>query len=113
MKKVSILQNIEYSESKPVVSILMETDFTKEIRIVFKQNQQMKEHQTPFPITVEIVDGKIDFGVNGDIHKLKKGDLISLSGNVPHNLSAIVDSIVRLTLSKGDQVNRVEKVVSQ
>ncbi|TDB63952.1 cupin domain-containing protein [Arundinibacter roseus] len=110
MKIASLEKNLVYNEIKPAITVLLESDFTKEIRIVFRNNQQMKEHQTPFPIIVEIFEGAIDFGVNGEILALQKGDLISLSGGVPHDLLAKADSIVRLTLSKLDHSQRVKEV---
>lgn len=110
MKKSSLINNLAYNDTKPSISVLFETDSTKEIRIVFKKDQLMKEHKTSFPITVEIFEGAIDFGVNGMVYNLVKGDLVSLDANVAHDLVAKKDCIVRLTLSKLDTVDRVIKV---
>lgn len=112
MKKSNILADIKYNEEKVAISVLFETDFTKEIRIVFKATQKMNKHQTPFPITVEIVSGELDFGVENTIHNLIKGDIVSLEGAVPHDLLAKTDCIVRLTLSKQDKIERVKKVIN-
>jgi quercetin dioxygenase-like cupin family protein len=70
----------------------------------------MKEHKAPFPITVQVIEGKIDFGVEGANFELVTGDLIGLEANIPHDLKAIEESIVRLSLSKLDSVQRVQKV---
>lgn len=113
MKTASILKDIVFKEKGAAISVLFETDFTKEIRIAMKAGQEMKEHKTPFPIVVQLVEGKIDFTVSGEVLNLAKGDLIALDGGVPHSLDAIEESIVRLTLTKADQVDRVKKVVNE
>ena len=110
MKTASLTNDIQYHETRPTIQVLFETETGKEIRIAFKKDQVMKEHKTPFPIVVEIFEGSIDFGVNGEVHKLSKGDLVSLEASVPHDLVAVKDSIVRLSLNKGDSVKRVEDV---
>lgn len=113
MKVASLVNDLQYTENRPTIQVLMDTEAGKEIRIAFKKGQVMKEHKTPFPIVVEVFEGAIDFGVNGEIHNLKKGDLICLEGGVPHDLLAIETSTVRLSLSKGDSAKRVEGVVNQ
>lgn len=110
MKTASLIRVDEPGGSKPKIEILFETDFTKEIRIAFKKDQVMKEHKTPYPIVVEVFEGAIDFGVREKIHPLKKGALLALDGEVPHNLKATENSIVRLTLTKLNTVERVQKV---
>jgi len=110
MKNNNLYQDLNYNDDKVAISVLFETDTTKEIRILFKKGQLMKKHETPYPITVELVEGIIDFGVNDELLPLKKGDLLALDGGVPHDLHAQADSIVRLTLSKQDSVQRVRNV---
>ncbi len=110
MEIVSILSDIEYGDTKPAIKVLFNNASVKEIRIVFKEGQEMREHKTRHPIVVEIVDGSIDFGVGGTVHRLDKGMLIALEADVPHNLVARAPSIVRLSLSKADTVERVQQV---
>lgn len=111
MKIASIKNDLNFNNEKVSISVLMETEITKEIRILFKKGQEMKEHKTKFPITVEIYEGEINFGVNGEELNLEAGDLIYLDANVPHNLHAKRDSVVRLTLSKLDNIERVRKII--
>ncbi|MFC5284515.1 cupin [Pedobacter alpinus] len=111
MQIQSFNESLEFNDTRVVTKVILETSFTKEIRILLKRGQIMKEHQTPFSILVHVLDGYIDFGVEGVIHHLKAGAIITLEGNVKHDLTAKEDSIVRLTLSKFDKVERVEQVV--
>ncbi|XLQ19642.1 MAG: cupin [Candidatus Moraniibacteriota bacterium] len=113
MKTADLLENLNYTEDKPVINVLFETQFTKEIRIVMKEGQIMNKHQTPFAIVVEIVEGKIDFGVQGEMLNLERGALLALEGDVPHDLKAIEDSVVRLTLTKSDESKRVQDVIDE
>lgn len=113
MKTAALYHNLEFKEDKPAISVLLETSFTKEIRIAFKSGQLMQKHQTPFPIIVELVSGELDFGVNDEVLNLKKGDLIALDGGTPHDLKAVTECIVRLTLSKSDDTARVKNIVQK
>ena len=113
MKTASIYQDLEFNENKPAIKAILETDFTKEIRILMRENQEMKEHQTPFPIVVELLEGEIIFGVEGQNYEVKKGDVLTVSGGVPHNLIAKKESVIRLTLSKLDSTKRVEGVAEK
>ena len=110
MKTASFLEDIKFNEIKPAVSLLLDTDFSKEIRVAFKKGQVMEDHQAPFAIIVQVLKGRIDFGVEGEVQTMNTGDIISLKPQVVHNLTAIEESIVRLSLSKSDTLKRVKNV---
>ena len=110
MKIASFLEDIKFNANKPAVSLLLDTDFSKEIRVVFEKGQTMEDHQAPFAIIVQVIKGCINFGVEEEVKQLNVGDLISLKPQVVHNLTAIEESVVRLTLSKSDTVKRVKNV---
>ncbi|QTE21252.1 cupin domain-containing protein [Polaribacter cellanae] len=112
MITASISNNITHKKDKPAITLLMETNTTKEIRIAMLKGQEMKDHAAPNPIVVEIFEGEIIFGVDNKEFQLKKGDLIALNANEVHNLICIENAIIRLTIAKTDSVNRVNKVVS-
>ena len=109
----SFEENLEFNDTRIVTSVVIETSFSKEIRILLKSGQVMKEHKAPYPITVHILSGEIDFGVEGVIYSLKQGAIVSLEANVKHDLNALADSVVRLTLSKLDKIERVEDVIKE
>ncbi len=111
MNKFNIYDEIEFSEKKVKITPMFESDSSKEIRIVFVKGQLMKDHKTSFPITVEIFEGEIDFGVGEKVYNLVKGDIVSLEASILHNLKANENSIVRLTLSKKDSIARVNGVL--
>jgi len=111
MQNSSFNEDLIFNDQRISTKVILESSFSKEIRILLKKGQIMKEHQAPFPIVVHLLEGELTFGVQGVDHELKKGDILSLAGNVPHDLTAKADSIVRLTLSKLDKVERVEAVI--
>lgn len=108
----SFNKDITYNDAKVTINLILETSFSKEIRILMKEGQVMKEHKTPFPIIVHVLEGTIDFGVQGEVHTLEKGAILTLDGGIPHDLKALKNSTVRLTLSKQDEAKRVEKVAA-
>ena len=107
----SFYENLEFSDKSVVITPMLTSSFGKEIRIAFKEGQVMKEHKTKFPITVMTLKGCIEFTVNDEIFTLDAGDVIALEGNVMHELKATEESIVRLSLHKGDTVERVMGVL--
>ena len=84
---------------------------SKEIRINLEKGAQMKEHKAPGAIMVQVLSGKIEFSVGENNVILDALDMVTLEPNVIHALTALENSIVRLSLSKDDDVSRVFRVL--
>ena len=93
------------------VAKLFDGPNSKEIRINLEKGAQMKEHKAPGAIMVQVLSGKIDFSVGENNFILNALDMITLEPNVVHALAALENSIVRLSLSKNDDVSRVFRVL--
>ncbi|HIP19141.1 MAG TPA: cupin [Sulfurovum sp.] len=111
MNTASFFTNLKFSDDSVVITPMLDSDFGKEIRIAFKEGQIMKEHKTKFPIAVMTLRGSVEFGVGEETFTLNEGDVITLEGNVMHELKATKESVVRLSLHKGDTVDRVKGVL--
>ncbi|MGJ1363187.1 cupin [Sphingobacterium spiritivorum] len=108
----SIYEHLQYNAEKPDIKVILETSATKEIRICMKNNQLMKTHKSPFPIVIHVVQGAIRLGIATEIYEMKSGDMIGLEGNIPHDLTATEDTIIRLSISHSDTAKRVQEVVN-
>lgn len=108
MKIESFNDNLEFDDNRVKTKVLIETSFSKEIRILLKDGQVMKEHKAPLPILIHVLTGKIELGIEGKKHLMMNGQIIGLDANIYHDLTALEDSIIRLTLSKQDKAERLK-----
>lgn len=111
MKTASFFTDLTFGDDKVVIKAMLDSSFGKEIRIAFQKDQVMKEHKTPFPITVMTLRGSIEFTIGDDNTILNAGDVIAVDGSVMHELKALEESVVRLSLHKSDSVDRVKQVI--
>lgn len=113
MKTASLLSDIVYQADKVQVTLIMETERSKELRICLIGGQEMKEHRTPFPVIIEVFEGEIILGLETGPLPLEKGMLVGLEANVVHNLKAIKDSIVRASIAKSDDLKKVQSIIAE
>jgi len=111
LKTASFFTDLKFSDESVVITPMLDSNFGKEIRIAFKEGQIMKEHKTKFPIAVMTLRGSIEFGVGEELFTLNEGDVITLEGNIMHELKALKESVVRLSLHKSDTIARVKGVL--
>ena len=108
----SFLQDVVYTEARPKIDVILETPFSKEIRIAMVKEQVMNDHSAPLPIAVCVMKGSIEFRTKDDMITMQTGDIVGLEPSVKHNLLALEESVVRLTLAKADSANRVKEAAN-
>lgn len=113
MNIIHWLDHEAFGENKPVVTMMSESVFSKEMRIMLREGQAMKAHQTPFPISIQILMGVIEFEAEGASAVLRMGDFVSLGGGVVHALVAQENAVVRLSIHPKDQAERVSAVAEK
>ncbi len=62
------------------------------------QNAELKTHKANGVISVQVIEGKIDFTVDSKISRMEKGQMIALHENIMHSVTALNDSFLLLTL---------------
>lgn len=69
------------------------------VRLVLHAGQRLREHSAPGEVTVHVIEGELDFGVPGAVHRMRAGDFIHLAPGEPHWLQAQRDSSALVTIA--------------
>lgn len=59
----------------------------------------IKEHSAEGPITVQVLQGRLDFAAGGETHALAAGDLLTLGAGIPHAVHAPEEAAFLLTIA--------------
>ncbi|TKX29916.1 cupin domain-containing protein [Campylobacter estrildidarum] len=109
--KITQWNTTNFLSKEVKINVLIDNESGKEIQILLAKDSIMKEHKAPFTIHVQVLSGKIWFEVQGQKLQLNTLDMISLEANIPHSLGGLEDSIIRLSLSKFDSIQRVKTIL--
>ena len=68
------------------------------IRVVLPAGKTMREHHTPGEITVQCLEGMVEFETDGKTQKMQAGDLIHLAPRARHALKALENASLLPTI---------------
>ena len=77
---------------------IVKTDEMELIRLVLPLGKELPNHKVSGPITVQCIEGKIEFTAMGATQALMPNELLHLMPGEPHSVKAIEPSIVLLTI---------------
>ena len=77
---------------------LLKAEQLEVVRIVLHAGKELREHKVAGEITVQCLEGDVEFRTPDALHPLRAGDFIHLRGDAPHSLLARTDSSVLVTI---------------
>jgi quercetin dioxygenase-like cupin family protein len=79
-------------------SALIKSATLEVIRLVVPTGKDIPEHKAPGDITVQCLEGEVDFTAEGQTQRLKPGQLLYLAAGAPHSLHGVRDASVLVTI---------------
>lgn len=79
---------------------------TESLRVVFRslrQGNSLSTHKAAGDITVQVLEGEIQFTASDRTVSLRTGQLFALRAAVPHSLTAVQSSAILITLASGQR----------
>ena len=67
-------------------------------RMFLEAGKVIPEHQVPGELTVQCLEGSVEFSVNGITQVMRPGEMICVAGGQPHALKGVEDGSVLVTL---------------
>ena len=95
--KVISWKNADFGEIK--VTPMNQNSNAREMQIVMPAGAALKEHKAPFDITLQVLRGEIEFKALGESVRLAELDMVSLEAGKLLLVSAVKDSIARLSMA--------------
>lgn len=82
--------------SKPLV----DNGVLRQIVFAMDKGQSLSEHRAPFIAVVQVLDGELNFTVDGETRRLVAHDWLVMPADKPHDLDAVEPTRFLLTMVK-------------
>lgn len=96
MEVVDLRPHADFDNTR--TETLAKTDHLELIRLVLPAGKSIAEHEVPGEITVQCLEGKLEFASGGVTRTLTPGQLLYLAGASKHALHAVENSMLLLTI---------------
>jgi len=92
-----------WAESDRNSMTIFKSDSMRIVLLGLHQNAELKTHQANGIISVQVLEGKINFTTEQKTVSLEKGQMIALQENIPHSVVALAETFFLLTLAMAKQ----------
>ena len=77
---------------------LIKSSTLEVLRLIVPAGKTVPEHKAPGDITVQCLEGEVNFTAEGKTQRLVPGQLLYLAAGSPHSLHGVQDSSVLVTI---------------
>jgi quercetin dioxygenase-like cupin family protein len=70
------------------------------VLVVLEKGATLQEHSAPGAFTVVVLNGAIRFGANNQTRTVKRNGMVSMEKGIPHDVQALEESALLLTISE-------------
>ena len=79
-------------------SALFKAPHLEVARLVLLEGKRLPPHAVPGPVTIQCLEGEVEVALGGGSQRLRAGDLLYLAGNEKHDVAAVSDASLLLTI---------------
>ena len=98
MQQTNIHEALQYDEENIVMDELLTTPFTREIRIAMYAHQVMRDHESDYPVGIEVCEGAVVLTTEAGDTVLPRGEIVIVERGLTHHIEALQESLLRLTI---------------
>ena len=99
-RHANLVELIDIASGAIVSKPLIDTGPIKQILFSMDVEQEISQHKAPFPAMVQVLSGRLRFGIDGKDREMGAHDWVLMKPNEPHDLTALEPTRFMLTLIK-------------
>lgn len=84
--------------TEAITATLLRSEHLQVFRLVLPKGEEFSDHKVPGEITVQCLEGAVEFTSPGQAQTLRAGQLLYLDGGEPHALTATEDASLLVTV---------------
>ena len=89
---------IEVAAESTVSRTVLKGEGVRVVLFAFDAGQELTEHTAAVPILLQVLDGRLRVGADGEQVELLPGGLVHIGSRVPHDVLALESSRMVLTM---------------
>ena len=87
-KALNLKEEVTYADGAVISKTLLKKETGNITLFSFDKGQGLSEHTSPFDAVVQVVEGEGAFIIDGEMQKVKEGEMIIMPANIPHDVQA-------------------------